>query len=119
MILVETVARALPRNIKISGQRFGKREVDSIFIGGGTPTSVDAKYINSVIRCIRENFDVLQDCEITIEANPATVDRAKLDIYKQCGINRISMGVQSAVDSELGDLSRIHSFSEFKKSFLL
>lgn len=117
--LVKYYFPALERNITLAAKHYGKRVVDSIFFGGGTPSSVDGEYITSILRCIGREFNIAPDCEITIEINPATVDEKKLSLYKSSGINRISMGVQSAVDSELSDLSRIHSFSGFENSFKL
>ncbi len=110
---------ALERNVRLAGERYGRRTVDSIFFGGGTPSSVDGEYIASLMACLHECFDIAPGCEITLEANPATVDRGKLSLYKSCGINRISMGVQSASDRELGGLSRLHSFHGFLKSYFL
>lgn len=110
---------ALTKNIRLAGERYGRRTVDSIFFGGGTPSSVECEYVASAIEYLHKYFDITPDCEITLEANPATVDRHKLSVYNSCGINRISMGVQSASDSELDLLSRLHSYNGFEKSFFL
>lgn len=110
---------ALCRNIEASRAYYGKRTADTLFIGGGTPSSVDPYNIKKVIDKLKECFGFTSDAEITIEANPATLTEEKLRVYRECGINRISMGVQSAVDSELYELSRIHSFEEARKSFML
>ena len=82
--------------------------VDSIFVGGGTPSSIDAKYICELFECINKNITVLANSEITLEANPGTLTKSKLDMYKKSGINRISLGVQSMQNSELHALGRIH-----------
>ena len=94
-------------------------DVGSIFIGGGTPSVLPAYYIEEILSAIREKWTVLPDAEITIEANPGTVDREKLQVYKRAGISRISFGCQSAEDGELQLLGRIHSWKDFLESFCL
>lgn len=94
-----------------------KKIVKSIFIGGGTPSSVDASYIESVLDAVYESFDVANDAEISIEVNPGTVTRKSLDIYKKTGINRISIGCQSLNDYELKILGRIHDSSKFYETY--
>ena len=89
----------------------GKR-LDSIFLGGGTPSCVDARYIAALFDCIYQTMTVLPGAEITLEANPGTLTAEKLRIYKACGINRISLGVQSLQERELRALGRIHSAQE-------
>lgn len=84
-------------------------KADSIFIGGGTPTSVKEKYITGILNKIKRQ----ENCEITIEANPGTVTYEKLKAYRDSGINRISIGLQSANDDELKKLGRIHNYNEF------
>ncbi len=102
-------------DLKSFGEEYsGGRKVDSIFFGGGTPTSIHEDYIISVLEAIRENFDVEIDCEITIEANPGILHGlAKL---KEAGFNRISIGVQSFDDGVLGTLGRIHNSLEAERS---
>lgn len=85
---------------------------DSIFIGGGTPSCVDERYISGVFEQIHQNMTLSSDCEISIEVNPGTITADKLCAYKACGINRISIGVQSFQDNELAALGRIHSASQ-------
>ena len=87
--------------------------VETIFIGGGTPSLVDEAYILQIMQTVREVFAISGDAEITIEANPGTITRSKLDTYKACGINRLSIGLQSANDDELKLLGRIHNFDQF------
>lgn len=91
-------------------------EVDSIFIGGGTPSLVDAHYIAQVLETIHTNYAVTNDCEITIEANPGTLTKEKCRIYKQADINRISLGLQSANNEELAVLGRIHTFEDYSEA---
>ena len=94
-------------------------EVTSIFLGGGTPSVLSASQIEQVFVALRENFEITQGAEITIEANPGTVTREKLETYRACGINRISFGLQSTNNEELKLLGRIHTYEEFLESFNL
>lgn len=88
--------------------------IDTIYIGGGTPSIVDQRYIFELLEFIYLNFNIAPNCEITIEANPDSVDATKLKDYRSIGINRISVGVQSLNQDELSALGRVHSFSQAK-----
>ena len=92
-------------------------QVKSIFFGGGTPSILDAEQISAILDAVRDTFDVDEFAEITIECNPGTLDDKKTFGYRQCGINRLSFGLQSAVDSELSMLGRIHNLKDFESSF--
>ena len=92
-------------------------EIVSVFIGGGTPSALKAEAIASIMRTLQEKFFFCEDAEVTIEANPGTVDPAKLTIYRNVGINRLSLGLQSTDAEELKLLGRIHSYEEFLKSY--
>ena len=96
-----------------------KQDVDSVFIGGGTPSSIPPEYIAKVVDCLRIKLGnrFLKDSEITIETNPKTISENALKIYHDAGINRISMGLQSCIDSELKSLGRIHTFKDFLDSY--
>lgn len=94
-------------------------EVVSIFFGGGTPSVFEGVWIAEIMKAVRMRFSVSCDAEITIEANPGTVDGEKLNVYRQAGINRISFGCQSADNSELKLLGRIHTWEEFLESYQL
>ena len=95
----------------------------SVFIGGGTPSLLPADQIAGILAEIRRvlpgTVSVEGSCEITIEANPGTLNLQKLTLYRDSGINRISIGCQSADDRELEVLGRIHSFADFQESFRL
>lgn len=93
--------------------------VDTIYIGGGTPTVLPIKRMLEIINGLYRNFNVSDKVEFTMEANPATVNKKTLKKYKKAGINRLSFGLQSAIDKELGALSRIHSYDEFVESYNL
>ena len=82
--------------------------VDTIFLGGGTPTLFGTKRLACLLNKIQSTFSVSSEAEITVEMNPATADANLLSVLRQLGVNRISLGVQSFVDSELKILGRVH-----------
>ena len=92
-------------------------EIVSVFIGGGTPSALKAEAIASIMSTLQEQFFFCEDAEVTIEANPGTVDLEKLTIYRNVGINRLSLSLQSTDAEELKLLGRIHSYEEFLKSY--
>ncbi|MGN0159156.1 MAG: radical SAM family heme chaperone HemW [Brotaphodocola sp.] len=104
---------------EIYGQSAGFQEycVTSIFLGGGTPSILSADLMRDLFEVLYQCFDIAVDAEITIEANPGTLTMEKLAMYRTCGINRISLGLQSADDEELKTLGRIHCYDDFLKSF--
>lgn len=91
--------------------------VKTIYIGGGTPSYIDSEYIRKVLDTIFNNFNVDKNAEITLEINPGTVNEEKILKYKQMGINRLSIGVQSANDNLLKMLGRVHNYEEFEESY--
>lgn len=93
------------------------RPIDSVFLGGGTPSSLPKNALLPLISGIYRNFRVTEDVEFTMEVNPATVGQNELKAYKKAGVNRISIGLQSADDDELRSLSRIHTYEEFEQSY--
>ncbi|MDE7330268.1 MAG: radical SAM family heme chaperone HemW [Clostridia bacterium] len=86
---------------------------DTLYIGGGTPSVIDENYIAMLAASVKKNFNLSPNAEITIEINPGTVSAKKIEAYLKCGINRFSVGLQTAVDSQLAELGRIHSLKEF------
>lgn len=88
----------------------------TIYIGGGTPTLLPAECFGQIFRCLNENYSFSSGIEITVEANPGTVDKAKIDTLLSLGANRLSVGVQSFDDNELATLGRIHSSDEALRS---
>lgn len=92
-------------------------QVSTIFIGGGTPSILKGSKICDIMSAIYENFVVEASAEISIECNPNSVDAQKLGFYKQSGINRISLGLQSADDKELKLLGRIHTYEDFLNTY--
>ena len=107
---------ALLREMKTISEK-EKRSVDTIFIGGGTPSVPDWDVMEKFLKGMREDFNVSPDAEITIEANPGTLTPEKLQLYRKYGINRISIGLQSPKDKELKILGRIHNYSQFLESY--
>lgn len=91
--------------------------VRSIFIGGGTPSLLDESLIVNIMAFIKKTFTLEKNVEVTIEANPGTLRHQKLNGYKQAGINRISIGLQSADDSMLKRLGRLHNYDQFVASY--
>lgn len=91
--------------------------VDTIYIGGGTPSYIDCNYITRIIQTIKDNYSVEEAAEITIEVNPGTIDEEKIKKYKKAGINRVSVGLQSANNKLLKEIGRIHTYEEFLNSY--
>ncbi|QHQ61926.1 oxygen-independent coproporphyrinogen III oxidase [Anaerocolumna sedimenticola] len=116
--------KALIAEIKSYKQVSAEYLVKTIFIGGGTPSSLEGKLIQAIMDTIREVFrissgDIEEQPEITIEVNPGTITREKLLCYKNAGINRLSFGLQSADNNELKMLGRIHTYETFKENYNL
>lgn len=94
-----------------------KYTVTTIYLGGGTPSILNPDYIKSILQEIKSSFEILDDAEITIEINPGTVNEEKLKKYKEYGINRLSIGLQSANDKILKNIGRIHDYKQFEETF--
>lgn len=110
---------ALLKEIRGRAEEYREYFVDSVFIGGGTPSVVNALWIERLLETVRQCFPVSKEAEISIEVNPGTVDGEKLSRYFAAGVNRVSIGMQSADDGELMRLGRIHSFQDFQKTYRL
>ncbi len=94
-----------------------KYVIKTIYIGGGTPSSIDELYIINILQKIKENFQIKNDAEITIEVNPGTVNKEKLETYREIGINRLSIGLQAVQDEILKSIGRIHTFKDFENTY--
>lgn len=94
-----------------------QKKVSTIYIGGGTPSVLPAEWIQKILEKIHQKFEVEKNVEITIELNPGTANREKLETYKKMGINRLSIGVQSTQNRLLEMLGRIHQFEDFEKIY--
>ena len=108
---------ALKEEIKRTGDQAEGIGVRSVFIGGGTPSILEAEQITEIMTCIRNNFSIEKNAEITTESNPGTLNAEKLNCYHELGINRLSIGLQSTDDDCLRRLGRIHTFQEFEKNY--
>lgn len=110
-------ADALVREIEFYGPKMEEYEISTIFIGGGTPTWLDENKMIEILDSIYTYFNVSPEAEVTIECNPGTVTAEKLQKYRRAGVNRLSIGLQSADDEELKILGRIHNFEQFVKTY--
>ena len=108
---------ALLHEIRYYGQAMGRPALSTIYIGGGTPSLLAPEYITLLLKQIQVSFEVEIDAEITIECNPGTLNEEKLLTYKEAGINRLSIGLQSAFDDELKILGRIHTYRQFLENY--
>lgn len=97
--------------------------VTTIYIGGGTPSYIDEKYIKQLLeelkKRLKKNQTKWEEIEITIEVNPGTVTKTKMEIYRQVGVNRVSIGLQSTNDTLLKQIGRIHNYQEFLEAYQL
>ena len=111
--LIEKYIQAVKKEIQLQEIR---TEINTIYIGGGTPSYIEAKYIKEILEEIKAK-NVSKEAEITIEVNPGTVTLEKLKEYKNCGINRLSIGLQSTQDNLLKMIGRIHNFEQFLETY--
>jgi len=110
---------ALIKEIKIKGEEFKNCNFDTVYIGGGTPTSVKSDNIVRLMKEVKNNFSIDKDSEITIECNPGTAKKEDFEKYISSGINRLSVGLQTTDESLLKKLGRIHTLSEFENCLAL
>lgn len=128
--IIEAYVKELIEEIKYKSFAFeniydeDSNDVDTIFIGGGTPSILSGKSIKEIMKAVDKNFYIMPGAEITMEVNPGTLSlgneesvEERLAAWKDAGINRISMGLQSANDEELKELGRIHDYNTFKENF--
>lgn len=113
--LQERYAAALIKEIKNFIKENQEYEISTIYIGGGTPSYIDCKYIEKILALFSKHSLI----ETTIEVNPGTVNKDKLEVYKKAGINRLSIGVQSTDNKLLKQIGRIHNFQEFLNTYNL
>lgn len=117
----ETVRRhyvhKLIEEIKEKAGNYSGYSVPSIFFGGGTPSILHGAQIAEIMEALQKHFYIEKDAEITIECNPGTLTEQKLSACKSSGVNRLSIGLQSAKNQELEKLGRIHSFEEFLHNY--
>ena len=111
--IAEAYMACVYREAAARGKELEKMTFDTIYIGGGTPSVIDPNYISGLMKQLKNCFHLAKDPEVTIELNPGTVDARKIAIYKNAGINRFSVGLQSADDAMLESLGRIHTTADF------
>lgn len=109
--------RALREEIRSAGELDGSYEGATVFFGGGTPSLLAGDELAGLLDEISRQLLLRSDAEITVECNPGTLDRKKLEAYKRAGINRLSIGLQSADNRELRALGRIHTWEEFRENY--
>ena len=108
----ERFVRAFEAELATMRQRTGPREVTSIFLGGGTPSLMKPQTVASVLDAVAANWTVRQGVEITLEANPSSVEAERFRGYRAAGVNRVSLGVQALNDADLRFLGRLHNVEE-------
>lgn len=116
---IEEYINAVIKEIKEYAKQNKDVLIKTIYIGGGTPSYINEKYINKILETLKNNFEILSNAEITIEINPGTVNRKKLNTYYKAGINRLSIGLQSTNDKLLKQLGRVHDFEDFLETVRL
>lgn len=119
--LIEEYIECLKKEIKEFN--FLNKNVTTIYLGGGTPSYINSKFIVDILNLLKEklksNKTPFYDLEITIEVNPGTVTREKLEMYKKVGINRLSIGLQETNNNLLKQIGRIHTFEDFLETYNL
>lgn len=110
---------ALCREISIESRRYSDYEVQTVYLGGGTPSLFPGEWTERILETVGRHYKIRKDCEISMEVNPGTVTTEKLRAWRAAGINRLSLGLQSAIDTELLALGRIHTWKDFLHSYEL
>jgi putative oxygen-independent coproporphyrinogen III oxidase len=111
-----TYLAALLDDLEFAARAVAGRQIVSVFFGGGTPSLFSARAIEAVLARLRELLPVAGDAEVTLEANPGTVEHGAFSAYRDAGVNRVSLGAQSFDDRSLAALGRIHSSGEIGKA---
>ncbi len=104
---------------EINSKKIENKNVNTIYIGGGTPSFVNSKYIVEILENINKKFKIDVNAEITLEINPGTITKEKLLDYKKVGINRVSIGLQSTQNRLLELIGRIHNYEDFIRTYNL
>lgn len=107
----------LIRETELRAADYRKCSVVSVFVGGGTPSMVAPEALSRLLTAVGESYHLAEDAEITVEVNPGTVDERMLQGYRQAGVNRLSIGLQSADDRELAVLGRVHTYGQFLETY--
>ena len=115
----EQYVEALKQEIRESRELSQTYQVSTLFFGGGTPSLLPGQALAEILELVHQEFSFCPDAEITVECNPGTLTEEKLNWYQKAGVNRLSIGLQSAQNEELKLLGRIHTWEEFLESFHL
>ncbi len=110
---------ALCLEIQSQSKRFSEYKISTIFFGGGTPSLMETGMMTNIMDTLRQNYRFESEMEITVECNPKTLTKEKITEYVNAGVNRISIGLQSADEKELKTLGRIHSYADFLETYHL
>lgn len=110
-------ARALAAEVAVAAERTGGRELTSVFFGGGTPSTMEPETVQAVMEAVRAGWRCAPDMEVTMEANPTSVDAGRFAGYAAAGVTRLSLGIQALNDTDLGRLGRLHSAAEARVAF--
>ena len=113
MEYAEAYMACLYKELKMRGDELKDYTFDTVYFGGGTPSYIPPKLILGAMNQIKKCFRLAKNAEITLELNPGTIGEAKVKTYLQAGINRLSIGLQTAIDSQLADLGRIHNARDY------
>ena len=113
----ESYVEALLREIPLMAEICRGYEIISVFFGGGTPSLLSGEQVRRIMSTVKMNYNLCTDAEISMECNPATASFDTLREYKKCGIDRLSIGLQSANDEELKALGRIHDYKQFLQTY--
>ena len=108
---------ALLKEMRLDAAALPKQAYDTVFFGGGTPSILPAGAVAMLMDALHASFEIMPDAEITIEANPGTLNETKLREYRAAGINRLSMGLQSTNDALLETIGRIHRYADFVQNY--
>lgn len=100
----------LNHEISLASRSFSDAKIDTVYVGGGTPSLLEEEHARFLFDCLHDAFDLSNLKECTIECNPESITPKKLTLYKECGVNRISLGVQSLFDDNLKIIGRLHDF---------
>ena len=110
-------AKALMTELRVMSSTFSDKVISSVYIGGGTPSWLNEDLMCEILGVVKKNYRLSRDCEVSIECNPGTMSQEKAAAYLEAGINRVSIGLQSANDDELYLLGRVHTFDRFLTTY--
>ncbi|WP_296647351.1 radical SAM family heme chaperone HemW [Romboutsia sp. 13368] len=105
------------KEMELYKEEFKNKEFTSVFLGGGTPSILNSDELTMLVKSIYKNFNIKKDAEITMECNPGTLNKEKLETIKSLGINRLSMGLQVTQNHHLKYIGRIHTYEQFEKNY--